>query len=114
MLINTLNLTICGYEPLFFLLLNTALIIFCLGFFGVFASRRNLIIILISLELILLSLNMLFLSFSLYLDDLVGQFFSLLILTIAGAESSIGLALLVIYHRRVGLISIKEISTLKG
>jgi NADH-quinone oxidoreductase subunit K len=109
-----MNAIFNGYDLVFFLLTNTALAVMCLGFFGVFATRRNLIIIIISLELVLLSLNILFLTFSIYLDDLVGQFFSLLILTIAGAESSIGLALLVIYHRRVGLISIREISTLKG
>lgn len=90
------------------------LIIFIIGSFGIFITRRNIIVIIMSIELILLSVNLLFIFFSLYLDDISGQVFSLYILTIAAAESAIGLALIVIYYRLRGIISIDYISTIKG
>lgn len=97
---------------LIFILLS--LTIFFLGSLGVFLFRKHLINILISLELILLSLNLNFIIFSCYIDDLLGQIYCLIILTIAAAESSIGLALLIIYYRLRGGISIDLINLLKG
>ena len=91
-----------------------SLIIFFLGITGIFIFRKNLINILISLELILLSINFNFIIFSCYLDDFLGQIYCLIILTIAAAESSIGLALLIIYYRLRGGISIDLINLLKG
>jgi NADH-quinone oxidoreductase subunit K len=91
-----------------------SLIIFFLGITGIFIFRKHLINILISLELILLSINLNFVIFSCYLDDILGQIYCLMILTIAAAESSIGLALLIIYYRLRGGISIDLINLLKG
>jgi NADH-quinone oxidoreductase subunit K len=90
------------------------LIIFIIGVFGIFITRRNIIVIIMSIELILLSVNLLFIFFSIYLDDISGQLFSLYILTIAAAESAIGLALIVIYYRLRGIISVDYISSIKG
>lgn len=94
--------------------LNISVVIFLFGLFGILVLRRNLIMIIISLELLLLAVNVMFIIFSLYLDDLTGQLFSIFILTIAGAESSIGLALLVVYHRIVGSIKLADLSSLRG
>jgi NADH-quinone oxidoreductase subunit K len=94
--------------------INLAVVIFLLGLFGIIVLRRNLIMIIISLELILLATNILFIVFSIYVDDMVGQLFSIFILTLAGAESSIGLALLVVYHRISGILSLTELRNLKG
>ena len=91
-----------------------SLVIFIIGSFGIFITRRNIIVIIMSIELILLSVNLLFIFFSLYLDDISGQIISLYILTIAAAESAIGLALIVIYYRLRGIISVDYISTIKG
>src|SRR5688572_3732973 len=94
--------------------LQLSLILFGLGIWGVFVLRRNVISILISIELMLLSISLNFIFFSFYLDDIVGQVFALLILTVAAAESAIGLAILVVYYRLTGVISIDYINLLKG
>lgn len=91
-----------------------SIILFVIGSMGMFLFRKNIINILISLELILLSINFNFIVFSCYLDDLLGQLYALFILTLAAAESSIGLAIIVIYYRLRGGISIDLISLLKG
>lgn len=94
--------------------LYIAFSIFIIGILGIFITRKNIIIILASIELMLLSINFSFIIFSVYLDDILGQLFSLLILTIAAAESAIGLAILVIYYKIRGVISVDYISTIKG
>jgi len=94
--------------------LTPSLVLFFLGIWGVLAARKNMIITLISIELILLSVNINFIIFSVYLDDVLGQVFALLILTVAAAESAIGLALLVVYYRVKGNIDIDYINVLKG
>ena len=95
-----------------YLFLNCTL--FVLGFFGILINRKNVLIILMTFELILLSISMNFIIFSIYLDDLTGQLFALFILTVAAAESSIGLALLVSYYRVRGSVSIEHDQILKG
>jgi len=94
--------------------LYLSIILFVIGSMGMFLFRKHIINILISLELILLSINFNFIVFSCYLDDLLGQLYALFILTLAAAESSIGLAIIVIYYRLRGGISIDLISLLKG
>jgi NADH-quinone oxidoreductase subunit K len=89
-------------------------LIFCLSFWGIFLTRKNFLIILMSIEMMLLSINLNFIIFSLILDDLIGQLFALFVLTVAAGESAVGLALLVIYYRIKGIISIDFISSLKG
>jgi len=89
-------------------------VIFFIGLLGIFMNRKNVLLIIVCVELVLLSLNFLFLLSSFYLDDILGQIFALFILTVAAAESSIGLAILVIYYRSRGTISIDFINTLKG
>jgi NADH-quinone oxidoreductase subunit K len=91
-----------------------SLILLALGFFGVFVLRSNLIITLISLEVVLFTVNLNFIVYSAFLDDLLGQIFALLVLSVAAAESSIGLALLVAMFRVRGVISIDYLNTLKG
>lgn len=88
--------------------------LFFIGVSGLFVTRKNIIGILICLELILLSINFNFVLFSVYLDDLVGQIFALFVLTVAAAESAIGLAILVVYYRVSGVISVDYLSSLKG
>jgi NADH:ubiquinone oxidoreductase subunit K len=88
--------------------------LFLLGLWGIFLNRKNIIVMLMSIELMLLAVNFNFLVFSVYLDDVLGQVFSLFILTVAAAESAIGLALLVIYYRARGTISVDFIHLLKG
>ncbi len=88
--------------------------LFMLGILGIFITRKNIIIILMSIELMLLAINFNFIIFSVFLDDILGQIFALLILTVAAAESAIGLAILVIYYRLRGVISVDYISTIKG
>jgi len=83
-------------------------ILFIIGLTGIFLNRKNLIIILMSIEIILLSINLNFIVFSLYLDDVVGGFISILILTIAAAESSIGLAIFVVYYRIYNNLSLSN------
>tara|TARA_B110000438_G_scaffold292097_1_gene329939 strand:- start:334 stop:645 length:312 start_codon:yes stop_codon:yes gene_type:complete len=94
--------------------LTLGAIIFTIGVIGIFLNRKNVIIILMSIELILLSVNINLVSFSVYLQNLVGQVFSMFILTVAAAEAAIGLAIIVIYYKNKGSISVEKISTLKG
>ena len=98
----------------FFLLFLGILFVFVIGLFGLFSVRKNLILILMSIELILLSINLNFIMFSFIFDDIIGEIFSLLILTVAAAEAAIGLAILIIYYRLRGVISLDYISSLKG
>ena len=95
-----------------FLILSALL--FTVGVIGIFLNRKNVSIILMSIELILLSVNINFIAFSYFLNDLTGQIFSLFVLTVAAAEAAIGLAILVIYNRNAGSIEIEKISSLKG
>ena len=94
--------------------LSVAAILFTLGLIGVFLNRKNVIIILMSIELMLLAVNINLVSFSSYLGNLTGQVFSMLILTVAAAEAAIGLAILVVYFRNRGSIAVEEINTMKG
>ena len=95
-----------------YIILSSA--IFFLGVAGIFLNRKNVINILMSIELILLGVNINFISFSFYSNDLTGQVFSLFILTVAAAEAAIGLAILVVYFRNKGSIDVKDIDVLKG
>ncbi|MFO1128241.1 MAG: NADH-quinone oxidoreductase subunit NuoK [Rhodospirillales bacterium] len=94
--------------------LSVAAIIFALGIFGIFLNRKNIIIILMSVELILLAVNINFVAFSAVLHDLVGQVFALFVLTVAAAEAAIGLAILVIYFRNRGTIAVEDVNLMKG
>ena len=87
--------------------------VFFIGLFGIILNRRNILIILMCIELVLVSLNLNFIIFSIYLDDFQGQLFSLFILTIAAAESALGLAILIIYYRIRGKILIDQIPVLR-
>jgi NADH-quinone oxidoreductase subunit K len=89
-------------------------ILFFIGIMGLFLTRRHIILLLLSIELIFLAINYNFIIFSVFLDDLLGQFFALCVITIAAAESSIGLAILVIFYRLRGGISLDIINYLKG
>ncbi|MCB9964292.1 MAG: NADH-quinone oxidoreductase subunit NuoK [Rhodospirillales bacterium] len=94
--------------------LTLAGILFTLGVFGIFLNRKNVIIILMSIELMLLAVNINFVAFSAYLDDLSGQVFSMFILTVAAAEAAIGLAILVTFFRIRGSIAVDDIANMKG
>ena len=94
--------------------LTLAAIIFTIGIIGIFLNRKNVIIILMSIELILLSVNINLVSFSIYLEDLTGQVFAMFILTVAAAEAAVGLAIIVIYYKNKGSIHVDQISSLKG
>jgi NADH-quinone oxidoreductase subunit K len=94
--------------------LTVAAILFTIGVFGIFLNRRNIIIILMSVELILLAVNLNFVAFSSSLGDLAGQVFALLILTVAAAEAAIGLAILVTFFRNRGTIAVEDVNALKG
>ena len=94
--------------------LTLGAIIFTLGVIGIFLNRKNVIIILMSIELILLSVNINLVSFSVYLQDLVGQVFTMFILTVAAAEAAVGLAIIVIYYKNRGSINVEQVSSLKG
>ena len=94
--------------------LTLASILFTMGVFGIFLNRKNVIIILMCIELILLSVNINFVAFSAFLGDLTGQIFTMFILTVAAAEAAIGLAILVIFFRNKGSIAVEDISSLKG
>ena len=94
--------------------LTGAASLFSLGLFGIFLNRKNVIIILMSVELILLAVNINLVSFSAFLGDLVGQVFALLVLTVAAAEAAIGLAILVTYFRNRGSIAVEDINLMKG
>jgi NADH-quinone oxidoreductase subunit K len=98
--------------PLYFVDLSTT--VFIVGICGMLVIRKNVITILMSLELILLAVNLNFILFSIYLDDMVGQIFSLSILTVAAGESAIGLAILVAHYRLRGDISVESLNSLKG
>jgi NADH-quinone oxidoreductase subunit K len=91
-----------------------AAIIFTIGVIGIFLNRKNVIIILMSIELILLAVNNNLVSFSIFSQDLTGQIFTMFILTVAAAEAAIGLAIIVAYYRNKGSIRIEDISSLKG
>ena len=91
-----------------------ASIIFVIGVAGIFLNRKNVVVILMSIELILLSVNINLVSFSIYLQDLVGQVFTMFILTVAAAEAAIGLAIIVIYYRNTGSILVENINSMKG
>ena len=94
--------------------LTLSTIIFSIGIIGIFLNRKNVIIILMAIELILLSVNINLVSFSIFLQDLVGQIFAMFILTVAAAEAAVGLAIIVIYYRNKGTIHVEQISSLKG
>ena len=94
--------------------LTIAAILFTVGVFGIFLNRKNIIVILMSIELILLAVNINFVAFSFYLHDLVGQVFALFILTVAAAEAAIGLAILVVYFRNRGTIAVDDVNLMKG
>jgi NADH-quinone oxidoreductase subunit K len=89
-------------------------LLFLLGLSGMFLFKNNIIVILMSIELVLLAVNLNFATLSIYLDDLVGQVFALFVLTVAAAESAIGLAILVVFYRIRGVIAIDYINGLKG
>ena len=89
-------------------------ILFTLGTFGIFLNRRNVIVIMMAIELILLAVNINLVAFSAFLGDLVGQVYALLVLTVAAAEAAIGLAILVIYFRNRGSIAVEDINLMKG
>ena len=94
--------------------LTLGAVIFSLGTLGIFLNRKNVIVILMSVELILLAVNINLVSFSIYLQDITGQIFTMLILTVAAAEAAIGLAIIVSYYRNKGSIRVEEIHDLKG
>jgi NADH-quinone oxidoreductase subunit K len=94
--------------------LTVAAILFALGIFGIFLNRRNVIIILMSVELMLLAVNINLVAFSAFLGDLTGQVFALFVLTVAAAEAAIGLAILVTYFRNRGTIEVEDIKMMKG
>ena len=94
--------------------LAVASALFVIGVFGIFLNRKNVIVILMSIELMLLSVNVNLIAFSAYLGDMVGQVFTLFILTVAAAEASIGLAILVCFFRNRGTIDVSEINAMKG
>ena len=94
--------------------LSLGAIIFFLGIIGIFLNRKNVIVILMSIELILLAVNINFISFSVYLGDLSGQIFAMFTLTVAAAEAAIGLAILVVFFRNLGSIEVQKINKLKG
>ena len=94
--------------------LTVAAILFTLGIFGIFLNRKNVIIILMSIELMLLAVNINLVSFSVFLQDLVGQVFAMFVLTVAAAEVAIGLAILVVYFRNRGSIEVEDINLMKG
>ncbi len=94
--------------------LTLGAVIFSIGVIGIFLNRKNIIVILMSIELILLAVNINLVSFSVFLGDIAGQVFTLFILTVAAAEAAIGLAIIVVYFRNSGTIRVEEIDKLKG
>jgi NADH-quinone oxidoreductase subunit K len=89
-------------------------LLFTIGIFGIFLNRKNVIIIMMSIELILLAVNLNLVAFSAFLGDLVGQVYALVVLTVAAAEAAIGLAILVVYFRNRGSIAVEDINLMKG
>ena len=94
--------------------LGVAAVLFTLGVLGIFLNRKNIIVILMSVELILLAVNLNFVAFSSYLGNLTGQVFALFVLTVAAAEAAIGLDILVIYFRNRGTIAVEDVNVMKG
>ena len=94
--------------------LTVAAILFTIGIFGIFLNRKNVIIILMSVELMLLAVNINLVAFSHFLGDMVGQVFAMFVLTVAAAEAAIGLAILVVYFRNRGSIAVEDINVMKG
>ncbi len=94
--------------------LTVAAILFTLGVLGIFVNRKNVIVILMSIELILLAVNINLVAFSAYLHDLVGQVFAMFVLTVAAGEAAIGLAILVLYFRNRGTIAVDDINQMHG
>lgn len=94
--------------------LTVAAILFTLGLFGIFLNRKNVIIILMSIELMLLAVNINLVAFSTHLGDMVGQVFAMFVLTVAAAEAAIGLAILVVYFRNRGSIAVEDVNVMKG
>ena len=94
--------------------LTVGAILFTLGILGIFLNRKNVIVILMSIELILLAVNINLVSFSAFLGDIVGQIYALIVLTVAAAEAAIGLAILVVFYRNRGSIAVEDINAMKG
>jgi len=94
--------------------LSVAAILFTIGIFGIFLNRKNVIVILMSIELMLLAVNINLVAFSSFLGDMMGQIFALIVLTVAAAEAAIGLAILVSYFRNRGTIAVEDINLMKG
>ena len=94
--------------------LTVAAVLFTIGIFGIFLNRKNVIVILMSIELMLLAVNINLVAFSSFHSDLVGQIFAMIVLTVAAAEAAIGLAIVVVYFRNRGTIDVAEIDLLKG
>jgi NADH-quinone oxidoreductase subunit K len=94
--------------------LTVSAILFVLGIFGIFLNRKNIIVILMSVELILLAVNVNMVAFSTFLNDIAGQVFALFILTVAAAEAAIGLAILVVFYRNRGSIAVEDVNVMKG
>jgi NADH-quinone oxidoreductase subunit K len=94
--------------------LTVSAILFVLGVLGIFLNRKNVIVILMAIELILLSVNINLVAFSSFLNDLTGQIFAMFVLTVAAAEAAIGLAILVIYFRDRGTIAVEDVNRMKG
>ena len=94
--------------------LTVAAILFTIGVFGIFLNRKNVIIILMSVELILLAVNINLVAFSSFLGDMVGQVFAMFVLTVAAAEAAIGLAILVVYFRNRGSIAVEDLNVMNG
>ena len=94
--------------------LTLSAIIFSIGIIGIFLNRKNIIVILMSIELILLAVNINLVGFSAHLGDLLGQVFAMFVLTVAAAEAAIGLAILVVFYRNLGSIEVSKINKLKG
>lgn len=94
--------------------LTVSALLFVIGIFGIFLNRKNVIIILMSVELILLAVNLNFVAFAAHLQDMVGQVFALFVLTVAAAEAAIGLAILVVFYRNRGSIAVEDVNMMKG
>ena len=94
--------------------LTVAAILFTIGVLGIFLNRKNVIVILMSVELILLAVNINFVAFSSHLNDIVGQVFALFVLTVAAAEAAIGLAILVTFYRNRGSIAVEDVNMMRG
>ena len=113
------SVRVCGCDRAFSVIglghyLAVAAILFVLGVFGIFINRKNIIVILMAIELILLSVNINLVAFSAYLNDMVGQVFAMFVLTVAAGEAAIGLAILVIYFRGRGTIDVEDVNRMRG